>query len=482
MIKKLFYFIIPFLLFSFSQNVKAEENQLICSTRNSSNYLFELYYNKNENLLYQYYRSNLVRTIEIDTNNYYIISCLNNYSINVLEFSTFVYLDIYNNKYLTLYSDSPGVRNEYLGNGSLSTREYSNLPFFGNNFESNVLNQGSIYVNFDLYNKHTDTIYQEKNIDFKPFPKLSYTYKPIYKDGYISSYGIKVNSSIVDDTLYKYQYAIKYNINDKFKWIDLYNNNFLNNEFTYIAKKPVNFYFRIIDKSNNKTILSFDLALTFNLVSPQYDIIFNQSKYYLNGTNIIDRVGLSITFKTSLNGLKYQYQYVENGSSLNDNNWIDTENDIFKVYKVNGVLYARILDNNNNVLYSSSFSNSLIGKQDILDNPVNFPLYNKVQSVLNFNNGSISDLVLVPVKVLMFISDSLNNNVCSEYSFGKLLDHELKLPCIDIKSLVGETIYNFYDLVCSFFISLGIIKLLKNIYMRFMTLEIRDIDRNGGIF
>ena len=82
----------------------------------------------------------------------------------------------------------------------------------------------------------------------------------------------------------------------------------------------------------------------------------------------------------------------------------------------------------------------------------------------------------------MFMSNSLNNKSCTDYSFGFLLGHELKLPCIDIKSYVGNTIYNFYDLVCSFFISLGIVKLLKNIYMRFMTLEIRDIDSKGGIF
>lgn len=507
MIKKFIYLIIPLIFFSFSQNVKAENIKHIEYTEPISNISFN--YDLDIDKYPYYYITMRTKT---DSDKKYLSFSLSyaekKFYYNGLQVnncgngrSTYCYGWLKNtngtyNTYTIDYNIS-NINDKIIKNSTsnqlIALYNYENWKSYVTNF-NNWLSFNSPYIDGnmpilisnDLFDNSNNIVlskeYVNNNNGYLTKPELSYTLNPIYKDGYISSYGIKVNSSIVDDTLFKYQYSIKDDTNDNLKWVDLYNNNFLNNQFSYVTKKPINFYFRILDKSNNEVIDSFTISVTFNLVSPQYEIIFNQSKFYLNGTNYIDRVGLSITYKTSIDGLKYQYQYVNDGSSLIENNWVDTENDIYKVYNVNGVLYARILDNDNNVLYSESFTNTLIGTQDILANPTNFPLYNKVQSILNFNKGTISDLVLIPVKVLMFMTDSLNRNVCNEYSFGSLLGHELKLPCIDIKSYVGNTIYNFYDLVCSFFISLGIIKLLKNIYMRFMTLEIRDIDNKGGIF
>lgn len=516
MIKKLLYIFIPLIFISFSQNVKAQENLTIKKYYSSKdNYFISSDLSVSNEYLNNLFTSDIEKYQTVNTyeNNRYSYSYVNQ-MINNLKNDYFKdYTDLYdswllhndntyNGNYILFFNNDDSYMyayNEYNNNFQLGIHcnncvkynpyngSYTDLNSYNFNYNNIVVqnnivtatNPGKFSYSTLLVNSN-DTI---KNLfGHDSLPKISYSLKPIYKDGYLSSYGIKVVSSVVDDTLYNYQYAIKDNIDDNLKWVDLYNNNFINNEFSYVAKKPIYFYFIILDKSNNNVIDSITITLNFDIISPQYDIIFNQSKFYLNGTNYIDRVGLSITYKSSIDGLKYQYQYVNDGSSLSDNNWIDTETDIYKVYNENGVLYARILDNNNNVLYSATFSNTLIGKQDILQNPNNFPLYNKVQKVLNFNNGSISDLVLMPVKVLMFMSDSLNNNVCNDYSFGSLLGHELKLPCINIKSLVGETIYNFYDLVCSFFISLGIIKLLKNIYLRFMKLEIKDIDSKGGIF
>lgn len=510
MIKKLIYLIIPILFFSFSQNVKAYSE---------SEYY---YFNDIEGDSTQYYslKSEIDYFLINDDNpslqNYLTIAKANKlytkfkngdyssygeYAFIIMQEGTGAKLVVFNSLDDIYLSKSTGTLNVNLKNctlisgssstgnqSSISTKTNYSVITFNPTSDPNVYEYMYNYLESEYNKIHFTYLSNMEMYDriFKNFnnlkPELSYSLEPIYKDGYISSYGIKVNSSLVDDTLYKYQYEIKDDINNNLKWVDLYNNNFINNQFSYVTKKPIYFYFRILDKSNNEVIDSINITVTFNFVSPQYEIIFNQSKFYLNGTNYIDRVGISITYKTSVDGLKYQYQYVNDGNTIIENNWVDTESDIYKVYNVNGVLYARILDNNNNVLYNHSFTNTLIGTQDILENPTNFPLYNKVQSILNFNKGSISDLVLIPVKVLMFMTDSLNSNVCNEYSFGSLLGHELKLPCIDIKSYVGNTIYNFYDLVCSFFISLGIIKLLKNIYMRFMTLEIRDIDNKGGIF
>lgn len=510
MIKKLIYIIIPIIFFLFTQNVKAENIEHIEYTDPIYNKTFSYDLDTDK---YPYYYLDFFPYSNSGVIFNFVYSSERLYYKENVKFSSG-----FTASKMLMPLESSTVVNYYYknaftggstGNGTITNVSFQNCSTTCNaNYattarylELNPINVNSSIVNntytnygngilalisFDILDENNNLIYNKNyfnnNNGYLTKPELSYSLEPIYKDGYISSYGIKVNSTLVDDTLYKYQYAINDDTNDNLKWVDLYNNNFLNNQFSYVTKKPIYFYFRILDKSNNEVIDSFTITVTFNLVSPQYEIIFNQSKFYLNGTNYIDRVGLSITYKTSVDGLKYQYQYVNDGSSLDENNWVDTESDIYKVYNVNGVLYARILDNDNNVLYSHSFTNTLIGTQDILENPTNFPLYNKVQSILNFNKGSISDLVLIPVKVLMFMTDSLNRNVCNEYSFGSLLGHELKLPCIDIKSYVGNTIYNFYDLVCSFFISLGIIKLLKNIYMRFMTLEIRDIDNKGGIF
>ncbi len=518
MIKKIFYIIIPLIFISFSQNVKAEETYYIKEYYDTKQ---KQYVNSNILISSNFINSMFTTDLNSFKNSYTSFnngSSKMNYVVNRLNDGTFDnYISQYDS-YLMYAVDSNNTggnicffnkEDAYLierMTGTLSLSLKNGICYQYNKNQYTTIKEGvyddhfpygELYYQYSfkfsnnevnsLYNSNMGLVYlsDKSIIDYflgNSKPVLSYSIKPIYKDGYLSSYGIKVNSTIVDDSLYKYQYAIKDNIDDNLNWVDLYNNNFLNNEFSYITKKPIYFYFRVVDKSNNDVIDSFTITITFDLVSPEYDIIFNQSKFYLTGTNIIDRLGLSITYKTSIDGLKYQFQYVNDGSSLSEDMWVDTESDIYRVYDVNGVMYARILDNDNNVLYSATFKNTLIGKQDILDNPSNFPLYNKVQKVLNFNNGSISDIVLIPVKVLMFMSNSLNNNSCTDYSFGSLLNHELKLPCIDIKSYVGNTIYNFYDLVCSFFISLGIVKLLKNIYMRFMTLEIRDIDSKGGIF
>lgn len=476
MIKKLIYFIIPFIFIFGAYKVNAEEYDMSKWIDISEFTLPNGISPETHNILIWKRSDTLGYRLYATTGDYKKCSIeTRNNPNNVFPFvSDIICSRPSTGSFNEPYYDTPNANSKVFNNTKTGN---------GSAFSSYYI----VYSNYSLYDYTHDfgnfnTIPWFDLDSFNSIPDINYSLEPIYKDGYLSSYGIKVNSSVVDDSLYKYQYAIKDNINDNLNWIDLYNNNFLNNEFTYNTKKPIYFYFRILDKSNNDIIDSFTITVNFDLISPEYNIIFNQDKFYTNGTNYIDRVGLSVTYKTSVDGLKYQYQYVNDGTSLSDNNWIETDGDIYQVYNVNGVMYARILDDNNNVLYSSTFTNTLIGTMDILENPNNFPIYNKVQKILNFNNGSISDLVLIPVKVLIFMSESLNNNVCNEYSFGSILGHELKLPCIDIKSYLGNTIYNFYDLVCSFFISLGIIKLLKNIYMRFMTLEIRDIDNKGGIF
>lgn len=513
MIKKLIYFIIPFIFISFSQNVNAEEyytGKVLYDSGTNTFYNSEYYINKksldslfsfdlddaynNRNIYFGSSGAISFSTMYNNLKNGSYETYLNDYDYYIIK----SWVSNYNN--ICFFNENENVFYfNQLGNGGyhfgFKPKSYKCLRYDGSTLKSSNDNFSNIYDNFSVNNNNIFSRSSTKKMVTNytnvinsaltgslSSPEINYSLEPIYKDGYLSSYGIKVNSSVVDDSKYKYQYSIKDNLDDDFNWVDLYNNNFLNNQFTYITKKPIYFYFRILDKSNNDIIDSFTITVSFDLISPQFNIIFNQDKFYLNGTNYINKVGLSIIYKTSIDGLKYQYQYVNDGSSLSDSNWLDTDGNVYQVYDTNGTLYARILDENNNLLYSSTFSNTLIGTQDFLENPGNFPLYNKVQSVLNFNKGSISDIVLIPVKILMFTSDSLNNNSCNVYSFGSLLGHELKLPCIDIKSYVGNTIYNFYDLVCSFFISLGIVRLLKNIYMRFMTLDIRDIDNKGGIF
>lgn len=88
-------------------------------------------------------------------------------------------------------------------------------------------------------------------------------------------------------------------------------------------------------------------------------------------------------------------------------------------------------------------------------------------------NSVISDLLLLPVTMLQSIVNSISGS-CSSFNLGSLYGSNLVLPCINIQSYLGSTIWTFIDLVFSGTFILVIRKKFIQIFENITNL------RNGG--
>lgn len=67
-------------------------------------------------------------------------------------------------------------------------------------------------------------------------------------------------------------------------------------------------------------------------------------------------------------------------------------------------------------------------------------------------NSVISDLLLLPVRLFQNILNSINGS-CSTFNLGSLYGSNLTLPCINIESLIGSTLWSVIDILfCGAFI------------------------------
>lgn len=67
-------------------------------------------------------------------------------------------------------------------------------------------------------------------------------------------------------------------------------------------------------------------------------------------------------------------------------------------------------------------------------------------------NSVISDLLLLPVRLFQSVLNSVNGS-CSTFNLGSLYGSNLTLPCIDIESLVGSTLWTVIDILfCGAFV------------------------------
>lgn len=88
-------------------------------------------------------------------------------------------------------------------------------------------------------------------------------------------------------------------------------------------------------------------------------------------------------------------------------------------------------------------------------------------------NSVISDLLLLPVRLFQNILNSINGS-CSTFNLGSLYGSNLTLPCINIETLIGSTLWSVIDILfCGAFI-LVIRKKFVDIFENLTEL------RNGG--
>lgn len=88
------------------------------------------------------------------------------------------------------------------------------------------------------------------------------------------------------------------------------------------------------------------------------------------------------------------------------------------------------------------------------------------------SNGSITQLLTLPITLYQSILNSLNGS-CSSISLGSLFNHNLTMPCINLQSLLGSTLYNIIDILCCGLFILSFRKKMVDIFNHMTSLNDR---------
>lgn len=84
--------------------------------------------------------------------------------------------------------------------------------------------------------------------------------------------------------------------------------------------------------------------------------------------------------------------------------------------------------------------------------------------------GPIADLLLLPLTLLRAFYSGFNGT-CTTFNLGSLLGTNLTLPCIDLRSILGNSLYNTIDIAISLFMILNIVLMCIDIFDRLTSLE-----------
>lgn len=88
------------------------------------------------------------------------------------------------------------------------------------------------------------------------------------------------------------------------------------------------------------------------------------------------------------------------------------------------------------------------------------------------SNGSISQLLTLPITLYQSILNSLNGS-CSPISLGTLYNYNLNFPCINLQDLLGSTLYNIIDILCCGLFILSFRKKMVDIFNHMTSLNDR---------
>ena len=84
--------------------------------------------------------------------------------------------------------------------------------------------------------------------------------------------------------------------------------------------------------------------------------------------------------------------------------------------------------------------------------------------------GPIADLLLLPLTLLRAFYSGFNGT-CTTFNLGSLYGTNLTLPCIDLRSILGNSLYNTIDIAISLFMILNIVLMCIDIFDRLTSLE-----------
>lgn len=280
-------------------------------------------------------------------------------------------------------------------------------------------------------------------------------------------------------------FVYQYKFGNGTTWLSL-----TENEQVFRVNNNGTIYVRVKDKNSNEVVDSQTFTITdigTFATQQDYDISFSgeyRTLNYLNNTtcvsssneSVIKEYQIYIDYLPKASILKYQYQYVNDGDSLDSNNWSNVSSldngSITYVASQNGTLYARILDSTDNVLYTDTFTVDSIGKLgiDSKDNCVkNF--FTKISSNINYG-GPVSSLFVIPVNTLNSLYSSMSNSSsCSPIQLGSLLGTNMQFGCYNFKSIVGNEVYNIIDIIFAFVLTIGVFKFILKLYNNFISMK-----------
>lgn len=169
-------------------------------------------------------------------------------------------------------------------------------------------------------------------------------------------------------------------------------------------------------------ITSFDDAGNGNLGLQFNTTLFNNTNY-----NTFFRL-LSITYSDSLSYSDIDLSNQQNIIDQNNQIISEQQNTTNAVEDVNDTLKDDDIDSSNTTDTLSDLSDSLP------------------------TNSVISDLLLLPVRLFQSVLNSINGS-CTTFNLGSLFGTNLTLPCINIESLVGSTLWTVIDILfCGAFV------------------------------
>lgn len=132
---------------------------------------------------------------------------------------------------------------------------------------------------------------------------------------------------------------------------------------------------------------------------------------------------------------------------------------------------SAVITNQTNIINNSINSLDNTIKDDSVDDPDE--MFEDFEDLLP-ENGVITSLIGLPITLYQKILNSINGT-CAQFSLGSLYGTNLIMPCIDIDTYLGSTIWNTIDLIISGGFVLIIAKKMIKAFNHFSSLKEGDV-------
>lgn len=212
---------------------------------------------------------------------------------------------------------------------------------------------------------------------------------------------------------------------------------------TYTAKCNVDF---------NDALVNRIQVYGFMHTPPAYLTFSSYASYYSYDTD--NNVIQAITNSNSSNAINNMSSAVTNSINNQTNTQhSDSVNTQQKITDINNTLKDSSIDSPNST--TSSWGN------------------------MNASNGTITNLLTLPIQLLQAYVNGMNST-CSSFNLGNLFGTDIILPCINVGSLIGSTLWGIIDVLFSGFMIFGIAKKLIKIFNDFTNMKSNQVDELYG--